>query len=89
MSDNETPQIAMQTEATPVETPRGTAWADVDGYIGPRPPGGGPRRDPASEFPTGPDIGEKLPDIVALAADGRTIDVHADRAGRPAAVVFF
>jgi hypothetical protein len=55
-----------------------------------RPPGGHPaQRIPAAEdFPTGPAIGERLPDFVLPNQRGERIDFHADRAGRRAAVLF-
>ncbi len=47
------------------------------------------QRIPASaEFPTGPAIGERLPDFVLPNQRGERVDFHADRAGRKAAVVF-
>ncbi len=47
------------------------------------------QRIPASaDFPTGPAIGERLPDFVLPNQRGETVDFHADRAGRKAAVVF-
>ena len=47
------------------------------------------QRIPASaEFPTGPAIGERLPDFVLPNQRGETVDFHVDRAGRKAAVVF-
>ena len=58
------------------------------GYIAPLPAGSGPRSNPLGEFPTGPAIGERLPDIVASASDGRSVDLHADRDGQPAVLVF-
>ena len=78
-------EIAVDGVGTKVE--RG--WKDSDGFLGPLQPGVGPRRNPLGDFPTGPDVGEAFPDVVALAHDGRTIDVHEDRAGRPAVFVFF
>lgn len=51
-------------------------------------PGDGPRRDPAGEFPTGPEIGEQLPAVVALDTAGNRFDLHEDRDGEPAIVVF-
>jgi hypothetical protein len=36
----------------------------------------------------GPDAGSPFPGAVLAAADGGAIDLHADRAGRPALVVF-
>lgn len=64
-------------------------WADVDGFVGPFRPGVGPRSDPVGWFPTGPEIGERLPAIVARATTGGRLDVEAHRAGRPAVVVVF
>ena len=64
-------------------------WLDADGYAMPLPPDSGPRRIPLGEFPTGPAVGGPLPDIVATDQHGRTVDVHEDRAGGPAVVVFY
>ena len=64
-------------------------WADKHGALGPFQPGVGPRSDPKDWFPTGPDIGERLPDIVAPSHTGETVDVHALRSGGPAVVVFY
>jgi hypothetical protein len=41
-----------------------------------------------ADFPTGPAIGERLPDFALPNQRGETVDFHADRAGRKAAVVF-
>lgn len=47
------------------------------------------RRVPATaDFPTGPAIGERLPDFVLPNQRGEAIDFHADRDGHPAAVLF-
>ncbi len=78
--------IEIETTASPGPN---SLWLDVDGFAGPVKPGNGPRRDPKGEFPTGPEIGSPLPDIVAMGIDGTTIDVGQHRAGRLAAVVFF
>jgi len=43
---------------------------------------------PPEGFPTGPAIGEMLPDFTLPAADGRTIRLHEDR-GQSKAVVTF
>ncbi len=64
-------------------------WEDKFGGLGPFKPGSGPRQDPFGEFPTGPAIGEQLPDIVAMSHTGSEVDVHADRSGRRAVVVFY
>jgi hypothetical protein len=47
------------------------------------------RRIPeTADFPTGPAIGERLPDFTLPNQRGESVDFHADRAGRKAAVVF-
>lgn len=54
----------------------------------------GQQRHPAQripetqEFPTGPAIGERLPDFTLRNQRGETIDFHADRGGHKAAVLF-
>ena len=65
------------------------SFEDADGYAMPLPPGTGPRRIPRGAFPTGPDIGTSLPDVVATDQHGRRVDLDADRHGRPAVLVFF
>lgn len=67
---------------------KGPFFEDAEGFNMPEPPGNGSRRIPFGEFPTGPEIGTRLPDIVATDQSGRQVDVHADRAGQPAVVVF-
>jgi hypothetical protein len=67
----------------------GPYFEDFEGFNMPEPPGEGSRRIPRGEFPTGPDVGTRLPDIVAADQSGRITDVHADRAGQPAVVVFY
>lgn len=64
-------------------------WLDAEGYAMPLPPDSGPRRIPLGEFPTGPEVGTRLPDIVATDQSGREVDVHADRGDGPAVVVFY
>jgi hypothetical protein len=46
------------------------------------------RIPPTADFPTGPAIGERLPDFRLPNQRGETIDFHADRRGRKAAVLF-
>lgn len=62
--------------------------ADAEGFIMPLPAGTGPRRIPRGEFPTGPAVGTRLPEVVAANHQGEIVDLHADRAGRPAVLVF-
>lgn len=48
------------------------------------------RRYPAShEFPSGPEIGERLPEFSLPNQHGELIDFHADRAGSKSVVVFY
>ena len=48
------------------------------------------RRYPAShEFPTGPEIGERLPEFSLPDQRGRMVDYHADRGGSKSVVVFY
>jgi hypothetical protein len=48
------------------------------------------RRYPASEeFPTGPEIGERLPEFSLLNQEGRVVDYHADRGDSKSIVVFY
>ena len=63
-------------------------FEDADGFIMPPAPDTGPRRIPLGDYPTGPEIGTRLPDVVALDHDGRSVDLHQDRGGRPAVLVF-
>jgi len=77
--------VELDTAAT--KTERG--WADGRGFIGPVEPATGPRRDPTGEFPTGPDVGQALPAIVATDQSGNRLDVHADRGTNPTIMVFF
>ncbi len=49
-----------------------------------------PRRYPASaDFPTGPALGDRLPDFTLANQHGELIDFHADRDGHAAVVVFY
>lgn len=77
--------VERETQADQVEN----GWRDKDGFVGPYRPGVGPRSDPRGEFPTGPDLGAALPDIRCQSADGSELDLHLDRAGSPAVVIFF
>ncbi len=48
------------------------------------------RRYPAShEFPTGPKIGERLPEFSLPNQEGRIVDYHADRGDSKSVVVFY
>ena len=48
------------------------------------------RRYPASEeFPTGPEIGDRLPEFSLLNQEGRLVDYHVDRGDSKSIVVFY
>ena len=48
------------------------------------------RRYPAShEFPTGPEVGERLPEFSLANQQGRLVDYHADRGDSKSIVVFY
>ena len=48
------------------------------------------RRYPASEeFPTGPEVGERLPEFSLVNQEGRLVDYHADRGDSKSIVVFY
>ncbi len=81
--------MTLEVATTATEGPNGKGWVDHLGFLGPLKPGSGGRRDPVGEFPTGPDVGEMLPDLVALDSTGETVDLHADRDGKPAVVLFY
>ena len=79
-------EIELDTRGGPTSGPY---HEDAEGFNMPLPPASGPRRIPRGDFPTGPEMGTLLPDIVATDQSGRMVDVHADRAGQPAVVVFY
>ncbi len=64
-------------------------WEDEYGGLGPAKPGLASRQDPVGEFPTGPAIGERFPDVIATAQDGVALDVHRHRADRATVFVFY
>ena len=48
------------------------------------------RRYPAShDFPTGPEVGERLPEFSLPNQKGRLVDYHADRGDSKSVVVFY
>jgi hypothetical protein len=78
--------MKLQTEGR--QTERNT-WLDHLGFEGPIQPGTHARSDPTGDFPTGPAVGERLPDIVAPDCRGQMVDVHEARRGGPQVVVFY
>ena len=77
--------LEMETRAEKTEN----GWRDQDGFEGPFRPGNGPRSDPKGEFPTGPAIGERMPDVHCRDSEGATFDLHKDRGDSPAVFVFY
>lgn len=78
-------EIVVDTRGGPTSGP---FYEDADGFNMPLAPGTSNRRIPRGDFPTRPDVGMQLPDIVATDQSGRQLAVHADRDGQPAVVVF-
>ena len=70
------------------QTERNT-WLDHLGFEGPLQSGTHARSDPTGEFPTGPAVGEPLPDIVVPDCRGQMVDVHEARRGGPLVVAFY
>jgi len=62
---------------------------DELGFDAPAPLGHPGRLGLEAGHPTGPDIGERLPDFILPDAWGHEIDFHADRGNARAAVVFY
>ncbi len=79
----------MQPELETRATQADKGWQDHDGFIGPMKPGTGPRSDPKGQFPTGPAIGEVMPNVRCRTADQTPFDLDNDRAEQPAVFIFF
>ncbi len=79
----------MRSELETRGTQTDKGWQDHDGFIGRVQPGTGPRSDPRGDFPTGPEVGEAMPDVRCSTSDATLLDLHAHRAGRPAVLTFF
>ena len=75
----------LETRGTQVDN----GWRDHDGFVGPKQPGTGPRSDPKGAFPTGPEVGERMPDVICHSADETEFDLHAHRDGQPAVFIFY
>ena len=75
--------IEIETRAEKTEN----GWRDVDGFVGPRRPGFGPRTDPKGPFPTGPDIGDHLPEFSCQDVSGNPY--HFSHDSNPTIMLFF
>lgn len=64
-------------------------YRDKFGMMGPLPVRDGQRQPLPEGAPTGPDVGERLPDFELPSAQGRRVSFHEDRGRSKAAVVFF
>ncbi len=64
-------------------------YRDEWGLLGPALATDGQRRSPEEGFFTGPEVGTSLPGFRLRSTAGPWIDLHADRDGSKAAVVFF
>ncbi|MEE9279892.1 MAG: hypothetical protein V3V67_06930 [Myxococcota bacterium] len=64
-------------------------YVDEFGLIGPLRADDGQRIVPPEGFYAGPQRGERLPDFALPSTTGGRLDLHADRGGSKAAVVFF
>ena len=78
-------RLELETRGTRAEN----GWRDHDGFVGPVKPGTGPRSDPRGDFPTGPSVGERMPDVRCSDVDGRPFNLHELRGDRPAVFIFF
>lgn len=63
-------------------------YYDEFGFYSPMPLSRPARREPGADFPTGPAVGERLPEFELPDQNGRSVDFHTDRQGRKAIVVF-
>ncbi len=81
--------IDLRLDEGGTRTASGRGWIDSKGFLGPLQPGTGPRRDPVAGFPSGPERGTFLPDVIATDRFGKPFKLHEHRAGRPGALVFF
>lgn len=66
-----------------------TIERDEFGFDAPAPLGHPGRLGLVDGHPTGPEVGERLPDFELPDADGRLLSLHADREGKKAVVVFY
>jgi hypothetical protein len=63
-------------------------YYDEFGFYSPMPLSRPARREPGPDFPTGPAVGERLPNFTLPDQHARQIDFCTDRQGRKAIVVF-
>jgi hypothetical protein len=73
----------------PLEEPMPTIERDEHGFDAPAPLGHPGRAGLPEGHPTGPEVGERLPDWSLPDASGRIVSFHEHRGRRKAAVVFY
>lgn len=66
-----------------------TIERDELGFDAPAPLGHPGRVGLPAGHPTGPEVGDRLPDFELPDAHGRQVDFHSDRAGAHSVVVFY
>ena len=66
-----------------------TVERDALGFDAPAPPDHPARQGLPAGHPTGPSVGDAVPDFTLPDSSGRMVRLHEHRAGRPAAIVFF
>ena len=66
-----------------------TIERDHHGFDAPAPLGHPARSGLPDEHPTGPEVGERLPDFVLPDKDGHRVDFHKTRGNAKAVVVFY
>ena len=64
-------------------------FEDEYGFIAPLPMTSGQRKIAPEDHPTGPAVGERLPDFELPDSTGRLVNLHQDRGSSRAAIVFF
>ena len=64
-------------------------FEDEYGFIGPLPTTSGQRKIAPEGHPTGPAVGERLPNFELRDHRGRLVNLHDDRGDAKAAIVFF
>ena len=66
-----------------------TVERDSAGFDAPAPLGHPARAGLPAGTPTGPEVGDQLPDFELPDAQGRAVRFHEDRAGCKAALIFY
>jgi len=66
-----------------------TVERDETGFDAPAPLGHPARAGLPAGHPTGPEVGERLPDFELPDAQGRPVNFHQDRGSSKAALIFY